>query len=305
MAAPQDYDSTHLLEQPQELKNRAERDGFLFFRKLLPQDPIMELRKEALSLVQNEGLLNPDHDLIAGIADLEKCRDFNAFSDTCLSRDAYNAVQSLPLFHELAHHPKLLKVFSTLFGEKPLVHPRHIMRLVVPGKNVHPTAPHQDIVYISGTENTWTSWIPLGDCSREIGNLSILKGSHRCGVLPVHRGLGAGGLECELPENQLEWIELDYQAGDIITFTSTTVHKSLPTQRPERVRLSLDYRYQPLSQPVHVSSLKPHMGSLSWDEIYKSWPKDDYKYYWEKESLTTTKETSFERFPQLADGMAP
>lgn len=300
-ASSQEYDSTPLLGRPQELRAKAEEDGFLLFRKLLPVDSILQLRREALLIIQKEGLLSTDHELIEGVADLDACRDFEAYGVTCVSEEAYRAVQRLPLFHELAHHPRLIEVYGALFGERVLVHPRHIMRMVVPGKGVHPTAPHQDVVYIHGSEDTWTSWIPLGDCSREVGNLSVLKGSHRCGVFPVRRGLGAGGLQCVFEEGDLEWIEVDYQAGDVITFPCKTVHKSLPTQCPDRIRLSLDYRFQPLSQPVHGSSLQPHMNCLDWDEVYRSWSSDELKYYWEKEELDITQATSFERYPQLVE----
>lgn len=293
------YNSSDLLNHPDQLRKRAEEDGFLFFRGLLPLEPIMELRKEALLQIEKEGLLAPGHELMSGIADMEACQKFSSDS-TNLSRKAYAEIQSLPSFHHFAHHPKLISVYHALFQEEVLVHPRNIMRMVVPAKNIYPTDPHQDVLYIAGTENTWTSWIPLGDCPREIGNLSILKGSHKLGVLPVHRGKGAGGFECEFDDSGLDWVEFDFEAGDFVTFPSLTVHKSIPTQRPERVRLSLDYRFQPLSQPVHFSSLQPHMGALDWEEIYSNWGDQPLKYYWKKDDLKVTKETSFEKYSQLS-----
>ena len=66
----------------------------------------------------------------------------------------------------------------------------------------------------------------------------------------------------------------------------------------ERIRLSLDYRYQPVSEPVHASSLKPHMGVLDWDEIYRDWSDDALKYYWKQLDLTVTRETWLERHPE-------
>ena len=47
-------------------------------------------------------------------------------------------------------------------------------------------------------------------------------------------------------------------------FHSLTIHKSLPNQFPDRLRLSVDYRYQPLSHPVTEGSLLPHFNRLSW-----------------------------------------
>ena len=53
----------------------------------------------------------------------------------------------------------------------------------------------------------------------------------------------------------LTWVGGDYEIGDAIFFHSHTVHKALPNQSPDRIRLSVDYRYQGGSQPVTEGSL--------------------------------------------------
>jgi hypothetical protein len=80
-------------------------------------------------------------------------------------------------------------------------------------------------------------------------------------------------------ENQ--WVEGDFQIGDVLTFPSFTVHKALRTQRPEEIRLSFDVRYQPLSEIVEPRSLQPHC-SLPWEEIYAGWPDQSLQYYWKQ-----------------------
>jgi ectoine hydroxylase-related dioxygenase (phytanoyl-CoA dioxygenase family) len=41
-------------------------------------------------------------------------------------------------------------------------------------------------------------------------------------------------------------------AGDAILFNCLTVHCALPNMTRDRVRLSVDYRYQPANDPIHL-----------------------------------------------------
>jgi len=145
--------------------------------------------------------------------------------------------------------------------------------------------PHQDFPLIQGTAKTWTCWIPLGDCPRAMGGLTMLKGSHRHGYLPIQPSKGAGGIAVPLCPWETEWVEGDYEAGDIITFPSYTIHKALRCQDKELIRVSLDVRYQSVDEPVEQKSLLPHC-DLTWEEIYAGWGSDELKYYWEKVPLS-------------------
>jgi hypothetical protein len=83
-----------------------------------------------------------------------------------------------------------------------------------------------------------------------------------------------------------EWASTDYQRGDVCLFDSLCLHQALPNIG-DSIRLSLDYRYSGISQPVEVASLKPHIGG-TWDEIYAGdmpfakgpWRHSDYQFYW-------------------------
>jgi ectoine hydroxylase-related dioxygenase (phytanoyl-CoA dioxygenase family) len=142
-----------------------------------------------------------------------------------------------------------------------------------------PTPPHQDFPLIQGTTNTWTAWIPIGDCPLVHGGLTVLRGSHKLGNVPIQHTRGAGGIAVQLCPGETAWAQGDYEAGDVLTFSSLTVHKAIKCKIREMIRLSLDVRYQPVDQPVEEASLKPHC-DLSWDEIYANWKSDDLKYYW-------------------------
>ena len=58
------------------------------------------------------------------------------------------------------------------------------------------------------------------------------------------------------------------------------VHKSLPTQLPDRIRISCDTRYQPVTEEIQEKSLLPHLRHITWEEIYSGWKSDRLKYYW-------------------------
>jgi hypothetical protein len=107
----------------------------------------------------------------------------------------------------------------------------------------------------------------------------VLRGSHREGLLGVTRSPGAGGLESILCGLGYEWETAEYESGDVLAFHSYTVHKSLPNRIPGRIRLSCDFRYQKISDPIEQASLLPH-GPFTWDQLYEGWSRTDLQYYW-------------------------
>ena len=44
-------DSTPVLDRPEELRARADRDGYLFFRGLLPAEDVLEVRRQLLGIM--------------------------------------------------------------------------------------------------------------------------------------------------------------------------------------------------------------------------------------------------------------
>ncbi len=275
-------DSTALLDTPSALRQRAAEDGYLYFKQFLPQEEIAALRADMLAVVEKYGWRQKGQDPYGGLIDvaaLNQVPEEQMRTDIGVSIAAYEDVQRLERFHRLPHHPRLRSLYQVLFGKDILVHARHIGRMITAHKNVFPTPPHQDFPLIQGTANTWTCWFPIGDCPRELGGLSVLKGSNRYGYLPIQPAKGAGGIAVPLCSYDKDWVEGDFAAGDILTFSSYTIHRALRCQQKEQIRLSMDVRYQPIDEPVEAKSLLPHC-DLTWEEIYANWEKEDLKYYW-------------------------
>jgi hypothetical protein len=276
-------DSTDLLDDPESLRDRARTDGYLFFRGLLPRDAVLDVRRDILATLAVRGLIAPDSSLDDGMLDLDAVRAMPAEDmriDIGVTVEAYGAIQKVQSLHALPHHPNLISLYEKLFGEPVFVHPRHIVRAITPHPSMVPTPAHQDFPLVQGTLETWTCWAPLGDAPIEIGPLTVLRRSHEIGLLELGRtNLGGISLGVKLCDTDTDWLSTDFLAGDVLTFPSTTIHRGVRAQRRDRVRLSMDVRYQPVSHPIEERSLTNHAG-IPWDEAYEGWTDGTYRYYW-------------------------
>jgi len=180
--------------------------------------------------------------------------------------------------HALKLHPNVMELFEGLFGEPVLAHPLLIPRCIFPQRPDFTTPSHQDYPHIQGTTETLSLWLPLGDCPAAMGGIAIARGSHRDGVRDFTVSSGAGGMEV-IDSLAGSWVAGPMAAGDVLIFHSLTVHKGLPNAS-DRLRLSLDNRYQRASEPICERCLAPYAGCGSWDEIYQGWERPELMYYW-------------------------
>ena len=275
--------SNDALGDAEELRRRIGEDGYLFFRRLVEPRQVWELRSQVLKVIADRGWLNAGVPLAEGVAEPSR---------TCVEWEpeyvkVYNNVQRLEAFHRLSHSPAILTLIEGLVGEQVLPHPSKICRIIFPQNNTYSTPPHQDFVHIQGTTETYSCWMPLGDCPPELGGLAIQSRSHISGVYEYHLALGAGGLGVDLEHVNDDWLTADYEAGDALVFHSLTIHKSLPNLTPDRLRLSLDHRYQAAGQPIARHNLLPHGGQIDWEEVYAGWQSTDLQFYWKDLELRT------------------
>jgi len=278
-------DSAELLDEPEALRERAERDGYLFVRGLLPAEAVLELRREVAAVCQRHGLLDPDSDPAEARVDTQRPPMIeNGSPEWCAF---YHDILRLRGLHALNRHPRLVDLFGAVFDAPVLPHPRCIARAIWPQCARFSTPPHQDYFYIGGSTETWTAWVPLGPCPDELGGLALIPGSHRWGQLGVHRAEGAGGHGVAV-DRENHWVSSPFAAGDVLCFHSLTVHQGKDNKSGDRLRLSVDLRYQAQSEPVAEASLHPHQGRLSWEDLYAGWPVDDpLRYWWRDLDLRT------------------
>lgn len=270
-------DSTDIVDDGSELKHRLDREGYLFIRGLLPTDVVENLRLQILKAAQEAGWTsrNDTH----ALANLDAfCAEPNPEY-----MDVYARMYALPDFHAIQHQPALVELFERVWEEAVVPHPRIIGRTIFPQKEAFTTPPHQDFIPIQGTADTYTAWIPLTDLPAEMGGLQIASGSHTRGVYEFEPSMGAGGMAVIDPLDGT-WVTNPFEQGDVLIFHSLAVHKGVPN-RSDKLRMSMDARYQRASEPIAPGSLLPHSQPNDWENVYSNWPTDELKYYWTKWNL--------------------
>lgn len=266
-------DSTPLLGDGEALRARLEEQSHLFFPGLLPSEDVMEVRRAVTDTLARLGWFVEGTDPMDARPGPKATGEGPAPTPTF--HEAYAAIQSLQAFHELAHAGPLVALSRALFDDEVLVHPRKICRITPGEDGRYVTPPHQDYPLIQGTVDVLTAWLPLGDCPDELGGLRVLAGSHRRGLAPIAPANATGGVTVEAADDDPRWTSADFVAGDVLVFHSLTVHAAKPN-RSGSLRLSADYRYQPLSDPVVEGSLLPHYYPQipAYPELTAGWSDD-------------------------------
>ena len=238
------------------------------------------LRRDMLDVIKDSGWLRTGADPMDGITDISK---------RCTEGDleypaVYHEVYKLESFHRAGHWPVVLDTVEKIIGRPVMPHPQKIARLWFPQFTDHITPAHQDYVHFQGTYDTYTCWTPVSDCPRELGGLAILPGTHKAStVYDHHFSLGAGALTVDEDRREGDWLTTDYEIGDCLMFHSLTLHRALPNVTPDRLRVSLDNRYQALGSPISDQMLNPHLAlhnPITWEEVYAGWETTDLQYYW-------------------------
>ena len=270
------HDSSPDIDSPAVLQARAREQGYLFFRGLLRRDVVLEARAAMLDVCAAHGLLDPtksrDEAHIAPGARLVEGQSdewYAFYADMVSRRELY----------ALPWQPALLNAIRVaLEDDAVLVHGCGVFRTIFPDTSAFTKPPHQDWRFVGKAARIWASWIPLGDCPLRLGALRVLVGSHRCGDLPLHPA--KWGHHAEIPPG-LNWASGDMQCGDVLMFSSYTVHCGSANLTTAQLRLSADFRFQPAADPVRIDAMQPHLRLRTWEAVYAGWNGDlPPQYYW-------------------------
>jgi len=286
---------------PRLLQGEIDSRGYALIRGLLPQDDVSRTLGEIAQILSAEGWLLSGHNPLERIADSDAaCGD----PDPAFKR-AYQNVFNLESFHALPHHPALRQVMTMLVGERLLVHPKPIGRLIFPLCERLTVHAHQDYRFMGGDPECFTVWIPLHDCPANVGPLRVVEGSHRLGYLhhedehlhvpEIPAGEKIGG----------DWAGGQINAGDVLIFHSLTVHAASPNLS-NQLRISLDCRFQDYSRAFNPANLVFAGDSgKSWEKTYSGWLSEELKYYWKGMPLEfQPSKADLERLSKTADSPA-
>lgn len=279
-------DSNDLLSRPEAMRKRMRDDGYLLFRGLIPRAEVLAVRAAVLGPCEKSGWIKAGTVLDEAVTSHAPVAE-----GTKEWEPAYEAIQKLESFHRLPHHPAMESLMKDLFEEPVFCLPNKICRIAFPNDNAKATPAHQDFLYIQGSTETITAWMPLGDVPAALGGLMVQPGSHKSGFYLPFKHPGVGG-NAVAYDPTLPWAGTDYRAGDVLLFHSLTVHAARPSQSRDRIRFSMDFRYVGLSHSVSEENLAPHWhwlgGPFNWDNLDKGWDAG-LRRYWEKVPLKLTK----------------
>ena len=274
--------SNDALSNPEELRKRLLEEGYLFLRKFQNEKNLLELRQEMVEALNSKSdWFKKGTMLSEAIVDPKKACTEGDSSYT----EIYQEIQKLENFHVAGHSPDVISLLSSILKDKVFVHPMKIARLWFPQFTQHTTPFHQDFVHFQSNLEVITVWTPVGDCPIELGPLAVAEGSHLVGkVVDHHHSLGAGGLKVNDPAGRGILRSNDFEVGDTLIFGCLMVHGALPNLTEDRLRISLDNRYQKQGLPVSEKQLTPHLceEELTWDKVYKGWKGNEHlKFYWD------------------------
>ena len=271
--------SSDIAHDPAALAERMRQDGYLFMPGLLPPAAVANVQRQVGAIVRDAGWLRRDLPVEAAEADPAGfCVDPEPAYLEVLRR-----INRLEDYHALKHHPALTGFLEGLLGGEILAHPRVLMRNIFPAREAFTTKSHQDYPNVQGTTEVYTAWVPLIDIPMEVGPLQVAPGTHGGEIYDFHIGAGAGGIEITEPFAG-RWVSGGFRQGDVLFFHSLTVHKGVPN-RSTRLRMSMDVRYQLLSEPFNIDNANADGQPLAWDDIYAGWTSDTLKYYWRQRPL--------------------
>ncbi|MFD0599371.1 phytanoyl-CoA dioxygenase family protein [Catellatospora coxensis] len=264
-------DSSPLIDTPSLLAQRAHEEGCLLLRGLIPAATVADARAGLLDTASRHGLLGKD---AASVAEAQSDRWFDYYADLTGCQDLYALAWARPL----------QQTMRAVIADNAIVQPCGIFRIVSDRIRTEPKPPHQDARYVGTAADIWTAWIACARCDGDTGGIAVMPQSHRDGMLDVHR-VGNKN-EVVVPEH-LRWHGAVLEPGDVIIFSSYTIHRSVPGRRPAAVRLSADFRFQPADQPMRPEACQPHLRLRDWEGIYAAWDatRAPGRYYWRNPDL--------------------
>lgn len=163
----------------------------------------------------------------------------------------YDRLSYLPCLAALCSDTRILQYCIELGISFPILMGCSNMRYDRPEDQQHLFKWHQDSLYLLGSLNAVTIWIPFSKVNRHHGSIAVLPGSHKNGIRKfkktsekliqpdvqfLQRDLQ---LDEEVDETDMVIIEAD--RGDLVIFSQMLLHKSVPNQS-DKVRWSAQLR---------------------------------------------------------------
>jgi hypothetical protein len=249
------------------LRERLADEGYLYLPRYLDIDQVMAARMAVLEKLAERDAFVPGAPLAdAVLKDPSKHLGYRG-----------DVARNNPRLHKLLYDGRVMAFWDAFFG-RPATHFDYTWFRVKTGSPDKATQPHADNVYMGrGTDEIFTTWVPIGDIPYKMGGLMLLEGSHKqekiieytkrdvddyctnyddaadieAGKQCWQEDGGYGSRNSLSIQEELggRWLTAEYHMGDMLIFTMRILHTSSDNQT-EHVRLSSDSRYFPAGEPA-------------------------------------------------------
>lgn len=260
--------------------DQFKEEGYAVVRKLLQEEDLRPLREEYSALLDSlaekwyvEGKIKSAyHDLPFGQRLMRLIEEgqpvFEYFDISLPPRVTEDTPIHLgPAVFNFLRNRQLLDAVEYFIGPEIYSNPVQHVRIKPPERLIPPSlwsgliaavGWHQDLGVVEaeadGTDML-SVWVAITDATAENGCLQIIPGSHK-GELRLHcLKYAREGFQntrmISIPENVvgLNRLPIPMEAGDVLFFNKKLMHASLQNTS-DRIRWSLDLRYNPIGQPT-------------------------------------------------------
>ena len=249
-------------EPLEELRERYNKDGYLFLKGVIPREDVLKAREAYFSLLAPSGVLAPGTAAVDGIFDASKDKldypgigagstDGNGRPRGGLFVDLALQAHTEPWYKDEFCGNAALNAFVAKFsgwGRDTLALRRTLLRNNTPGNKA--IGVHYDQIFLRhGDDTSLTAWVPVGDVPLDGGGLIYLEDGASLGreiekgffdraaetglseedaKNAFNRNMMDGGLLADGPKEFGEthgrrWLVTDYEAGDLVLHTPYTV----------------------------------------------------------------------------------
>ena len=237
-----------------ELHLKLDRDGYLFFPGLIDTREIQAARNAVFKQLKDVDELEAPYE--EGIFSHRSRRD-ELYKDR---GEFWEMVSNGELLRKVSNGPTLQKIASKIFGSPAVGFDYLFLRAVPRGRFTHL---HCDSGFFTRfTKKVLTCWIAFTDITLDKGPLFVIEGSHK--FMDIRKNFD--NFDVVLNKEQKASIDEDpvsfankrnakllttnFKPGDVLIFGMHTLHGAFQNHATDdRIRLTCDIRYQPISEP--------------------------------------------------------
>lgn len=258
-------DFSHLLNKSTALREAFFDQGVLLFRRYLYAEEVLDLRECYFSRC-DPSLFQPGTARRSGIYSGQP----NSLTrHGIVGHPAWAFARSYE-YSKFVDQTRLKNLAELLLNVQARRVRRSPVRHFYPSSGV-PTPAHRDREYLDSTrDQVITIWIPIGDCTPDMGGIAYLQGSHMMNYERLRESLTpVDGKPKALTRDlntlaqivERQWLYANCMAGDVVVHCADILHAALPCTSSV-MRLSTDIRFTTIAHP----------GDARWND---HWSADD------------------------------